>query len=770
MKFEMKFVPVRACRLPVQVFSMALALAFLLSLASSAGAQIVPCNPGPGGPPPGSIPRAIAKAPPLPIMPALPPNAPNPGAWLWILYDNRHLTLMHLPNGWPATAANQIVTINLDTLPGFGIPASYELYDVATGAGNTGLGIFYTTAWVVGRDPVTGGHRAQMVGMSPGTPPGGCFTFGALQTLNISPVAVGSVEYPQGYIANHFWSLEQTAAVEPGTSTPDQTITLRHLPTGGLPVLPPVDEDQILCAPGVDCPNWGDTLIEQLTGDAVHLLLRNQSTSAQSIGRLNLGNAGFGGFNSCAGSVNPCLYQRANLPAAISGNAIDIAGETFVPDRAWVLWAEEIAPASATPPGEDNINGPSASFESLAITQSAFTYKLGAINGNGSLLGSMTISTSGDSGGGGGGGSASGIIVTPPRIDFGATPVGGRGEGIYSIQNVTRGLVVISSMTFSDQTNSPFSLCEPFRIPFTLQPQQQRDFRVCFRPTVAGAFQNSIVIMGSNPHQVIATVPLTGQGILFRQDGCTVKITGPSYVCHTCDSNAKSIKLTATGAPKGGAYKWEVITGKELVELTPRDNTAFVKGKKPSEKKEDVEIKVTYTVEGKECSDTHKLTVGQPAKLKVVADWQFIVSEGQVTSTTKDGKIFTGRLPADVQTALNQTLKDAGKRSGAILIRFYEVLDQFGDKWPCDGKLEEEITSSGSVQTGGSDVKDGVVKNPDRLFHLEMPFKSVTLLQVIRVSGCVVRYNKITINADGVTVTELTKEKYEEELQKMKKK
>ncbi|MGH9939382.1 MAG: hypothetical protein ACREAM_24340, partial [Blastocatellia bacterium] len=140
-------------------------MGIVLSCASRAEAQIVPCSPGPGGPPPGSIPRAIAKAPPLPIMPALPPNAPNPGAWLWILYDNRHLTLMHLPTDWPATPANQIVTINVDTLPGFGIPASYELYDVATGAGNTGLGVFYTTAWVIGRDPATGGRRAQMVGM-----------------------------------------------------------------------------------------------------------------------------------------------------------------------------------------------------------------------------------------------------------------------------------------------------------------------------------------------------------------------------------------------------------------------------------------------------------------------------------------------------------------------------------------------------------------------------------------------------------------------------
>lgn len=112
---------------------------------------MVACSPGPGGPPPGSVPRAITIAPLLAIL----PNVLIPGTWLWVLYENRHLMLLHLPVDWPATPANQVITMNLDTLPGFGIPASYELYDVATGPGNIGLGIFYTSAWLLGRNPVT---------------------------------------------------------------------------------------------------------------------------------------------------------------------------------------------------------------------------------------------------------------------------------------------------------------------------------------------------------------------------------------------------------------------------------------------------------------------------------------------------------------------------------------------------------------------------------------------------------------------------------------
>ncbi len=508
MKFEMKFVLLSACRLPVQVFSMAMALAFLLCLASSARAQIVPCSPGPGGPPAGSIPRAITIAPPLAIM----PNVPIPGSWLWVLYENRHLTLLHLPPGWPVTPANQVVTMNPDTLPTFGIPANYELYDLATGPGNIGLGFFYTSVYVIGRDPATGEHRAQNVTFNPGSPPGGCVATAMAEMVNPAPASIGAVQYPQGFIFNHFWALRPAdQAVEPGASTPDQSIVLQHRPTGTA-VLPPVDEDQILCAPGVSCPNWGNTLIQQLTGDAVHLLLRNQSTGGQSIGWLNLGNAGFGGFNSCAGSVNPCLYQHTNLPAPISGNAMDIAGETFIPDRVWVLWAEGVAPASAAPQDDNGSAGPSeASFETLAFASSAATYKLGALDINGALLGSMTIATSEGSGGGGGGGSGSGLEVSPASIDFGSVAPGVRAERALTIRNAGRTDLAINSIVFSDPARTPFSLCDPIRIPYSLQPHEARSLRVCFQPGTAGVFQNALVIHGSNPGQVMVPVPLAGR-------------------------------------------------------------------------------------------------------------------------------------------------------------------------------------------------------------------------------------------------------------------
>lgn len=505
-----------------QLRSAILVSIFLSALCLCARAQaIIPC--GSGGPPPGSIPRAIAKAPLFTIPPSL---IPVQGTYLWVLYENRFLSLLLLPENWPASPAIQVNTMNLSVPSGFGIPANFELYDVATGPGNfSGYGFYYTTARVVGRDLSTGQHRTQIVGISAG---GGCGNF--LQpviSLNISPASVGAVQYPQDYLIYHLWSLEQTApGLEPGTITPDQNITLRHLPTGGVAVLPPVDEDQILCAPGVTCPNWASTLMQQMTGDAVHMLLRDETTGAQSIGWLNLGNAGFGGFNGCTGSVNPCLYQRANLPAPISGNVIDIAGETFIPNRVWVMWGEEIlAPAPATP---DDVPGKGPSVSASIQPPPAMVYKLGAINGNGSLIGSMTISTTDGSGGGGGGGGGSGSLlhVAPTKIDFGSsTPPGGRGEGIYNIRNLGRNDLVITSMTFTNQTGSPFSFCDPVRFPFTLQPQQQREFRACFQPQTPGVFQSSIAIRGGLNNSTLAAIQLEGSAVSFQDkpDCCSGK-------------------------------------------------------------------------------------------------------------------------------------------------------------------------------------------------------------------------------------------------------
>jgi hypothetical protein len=110
-----------------------------------------------------------------------------------------------------------------------------------------------------------------------------------------------------------------------------------------------------------------------------------------------------------------------------------------------------------------------------------------------------------------------------------------------------------------------------------------------------------------------------------------------------------------------------------------------------------------------------------------------------------------------------------------ILIRFYEVLDQFGDLLECSGKdgLTEEIFPK-DVKQGGTDVTNGVPAQPDRVYQIESekhkPFKGKEYVQAIQIFGCPVRYNEFAFTRDGVTASELTEQRYNEELERLKKK
>jgi hypothetical protein len=79
--------------------------------------------------------------------------------------------------------------------------------------------------------------------------------------------------------------------------------------------------------------------------------------------------------------------------------------------------------------------------------------------------------------------------------------------------------------------------------------------------------------------------------------------------------------------------------------------------------------------------------------------------------------------------------------AGVILIRFYEVLDQFGDLLECSGKdgLTEEIFPK-DVKQGGTDVTNGVPAQPDRVYQIESekhkPFKGKEYVQAIQIFGC----------------------------------
>ncbi|MFH1824697.1 MAG: hypothetical protein ABH873_05670 [Candidatus Firestonebacteria bacterium] len=97
------------------------------------------------------------------------------------------------------------------------------------------------------------------------------------------------------------------------------------------------------------------------------------------------------------------------------------------------------------------------------------------------------------------------------------------------------------------------------------------------------------------------------------------------YVYSNGLASARNFKL-APNQIKGAKYKWEIIKGNENIAISPEDiykSEVRIKGKKKSSKKDDTEIKITYTLELGSEKKTYeiikKITVQCPTSLKVVS-------------------------------------------------------------------------------------------------------------------------------------------------------
>jgi hypothetical protein len=184
-----------------------------------------------------------------------------------------------------------------------------------------------------------------------------------------------------------------------------------------------------------------------------------------------------------------------------------------------------------------------------------------------------------------------------------------------------------------------------------------------------------------------------------------VEISGPTRVCLCCEENNSQpvIVLTAKGTPTGGTYQWKAEPpGRvELVQGSESKDRTSVKGLTASTVKNDVTVTVTYTAAGiqQPCSDTHNLTVVKPKTLKVKEDAHFKVEGGVI-------KPPVGNLAKYMPGPMKKSYV------GSILIRFYEVVDQFGDPWKCDGELTEELTDitppGVKFPPGNTVVKEGI--------------------------------------------------------------
>ncbi|UCE74373.1 MAG: hypothetical protein JSV56_01355 [Methanomassiliicoccales archaeon] len=130
---------------------------------------------------------------------------------------------------------------------------------------------------------------------------------------------------------------------------------------------------------------------------------------------------------------------------------------------------------------------------------------------------------------------------------------------------------------------------------------------------------------------------------IHRLTVCDVVIKGPTLVC--VDS---VIQLTAKGKPPKGEYHWtentdktkflERTTGNEVNEIIG-ERVVAVKGKNPSASYQGTEVKVKYTIRGKECFFPYKITV---CKLTINGP-KFVCVGDQITLTAKgepDGGVY----------------------------------------------------------------------------------------------------------------------------------
>jgi hypothetical protein len=235
-------------------------------------------------------------------------------------------------------------------------------------------------------------------------------------------------------------------------------------------------------------------------------------------------------------------------------------------------------------------------------------------------------------------------------------------------------------------------------------------------------------------------------------------VSGGPKVCLDCNDTQHSTVLVATGTPGGGTYTWPPPYDAKVT-VTPRADKAWVKGKAHSVAEGDVTVNVTYVVKGATCYGAAKLTVIKPTSLNVLQDATYLAANG-VFAPALQGALATAMAGTTAKLAADRTLV------GALRVRSYEVLDQFGKRWLCDGRLDETITPKlPDMKTGGIHVTQGLPDQPDHLFYIhhltsgpkKKPINNFpqTVVQNIQVSRCDVGHFRLTFNSGSVDVTRL---------------
>jgi hypothetical protein len=135
----------------------------------------------------------------------------------------------------------------------------------------------------------------------------------------------------------------------------------------------------------------------------------------------------------------------------------------------------------------------------------------------------------------------------------------------------------------------------------------------------------SITVRGANPSLAVGDV--TAEVTYYCPDGgiamdscnftvADVDLSGPDLLC-LGDTGT----YTATGKPAGGECEWSVeYAGDGRVSLAPDECSCDVTGTAASQPKNDITIKVKYTIAGIECRDEQDMTVARLQTTRIKFD------------------------------------------------------------------------------------------------------------------------------------------------------
>jgi hypothetical protein len=214
--------------------------------------------------------------------------------------------------------------------------------------------------------------------------------------------------------------------------------------------------------------------------------------------------------------------------------------------------------------------------------------------------------------------------------------------------------------------------------------------------------------------------PFTCEAECQVQPSVTIDKTSPKV---PYKDPIKSITLTATGTPSGGTFSW--TTTSSLVTLSNATSaTVTVTSVNPSMNKNDVPIKVTYTVNGASANATANATVQKPTSLAKVG----------TDSTTSPTACMAGSNPG---CSITRTFD-------------YQVKDQWGDTMAFGNMPFTDAITTGSqngCNLGGYNVTPaGQSTMADGTFHESLGICA----PACRVSGTCVTSGGCTTTANQV--------------------